>query len=228
MQNGKVFFIADTHFSHSLLLEEEHRPYPNLKMHDEDLIKKWNSVVSHGDTVYFLGDFAMTNKEKTTEIVQRLQGTKHLILGNHDTRKLSHYLTMGFATVNTWALFKKEQATIYLSHKPLEHGCPITGFGPDDYNIHGHVHSGNHRSSSMENINANPHQYFCVSVEQINFTPIEFDELSFTWDVRESKIKECFYCKRNSEDWDGLDLINYPRGWNGGPIHVCKDCEESL
>jgi len=50
---------------------------------DELIIKKWNEVVSPEDTVYHLGDFAFRSRN-TNSCFHRLNGTKILILGNHD------------------------------------------------------------------------------------------------------------------------------------------------
>ena len=55
-----------------------------IAKHDQWLINKWNSVVRKQDTVYFLGDFCLKNKEYTENILRQLKGKKFLIRGNHD------------------------------------------------------------------------------------------------------------------------------------------------
>ena len=49
---------------------------------DRKLIENWNSDISQEDTVYHIGDFCFS--EKGQGILDRLNGHKHLILGNHD------------------------------------------------------------------------------------------------------------------------------------------------
>ena len=49
---------------------------------DEYLIKLWNDTVKKEDTVYYLGDFCLQNKEYTEKILRRLHGKKHLISGH--------------------------------------------------------------------------------------------------------------------------------------------------
>ena len=55
-----------------------------IAKHDQWLINKWNSTVRKQDTVYFLGDFCLRNKEYTENILRQLKGKKFLIRGNHD------------------------------------------------------------------------------------------------------------------------------------------------
>lgn len=86
-----IFFTADTHFFHENICEYSHRPFSGLPEMTEQLIARWNSVVSGGDIVYVLGDFALTNNssgDKVDEILQQLKGTKFLVYGNHDRKSV--------------------------------------------------------------------------------------------------------------------------------------------
>ena len=95
----KVFFVSDTHFGHASILYfhperrnaagitlEELRENKEecIRRHDEWLIKKWNKTIAKNDFVYILGDFSMANKEYTRKILEKLNGRKYLIFGNHD------------------------------------------------------------------------------------------------------------------------------------------------
>lgn len=82
-----LFFIADTHFGHKNAIWYDHRPFQSVKEMDEELIKRWNSRVTNGDTVYILGDFSWHNTDRTMCILKRLKGKKRLIKGNHDRVK---------------------------------------------------------------------------------------------------------------------------------------------
>lgn len=55
-----------------------------IAKHDQWLINKWNETVRKQDTVYFLGDFCLKNKEYAENILRQLKGKKFLIRGNHD------------------------------------------------------------------------------------------------------------------------------------------------
>ena len=109
----KVWFISDTHFSHVSILYfhpwrrdacgitlEELQDDKNfaVEKHDQWLIDKWNSTVRTQDEVYILGDFCLGNRERTEEILKKLKGRKHIILGNHD--KSLHGLERYFESVS--------------------------------------------------------------------------------------------------------------------------------
>lgn len=79
-----TYFTSDTHFSHGSILRYSARPWTTVEEMDEGLIASWNYYVRKNDLVYFLGDFAFCGKPKQREILKRLNGTKHLIKGNHD------------------------------------------------------------------------------------------------------------------------------------------------
>ena len=62
----------------------------------------WNSVVANDDEVYVLGDFALLKGEDHTaklraleQICGRLNGKRHLIIGNHDYFTSEEYLLNG-------------------------------------------------------------------------------------------------------------------------------------
>ena len=95
----KIWFVSDTHFGHVSVLYfhplrreacgitlEELQADKNsaIAKHDQWLINKWNETVRKQDTVYFLGDFCLKNKEYTENILRQLKGKKFLIRGNHD------------------------------------------------------------------------------------------------------------------------------------------------
>lgn len=95
----KVWFTSDTHFSGKSILyfHPERRVAAGITLeelqedkeaailkHDEWLIDQWNKTVKKKDFVYILGDFCLGNKERTRKILERLNGRKYLIRGNHD------------------------------------------------------------------------------------------------------------------------------------------------
>ena len=85
-----MWFTSDHHFGHKRIIELCNRPYENIKEHDEDLIARWNSVVSPSDQVYHLGDFTLGGSKDAAKIFERLNGNIHII-GNyfhHDSRWL--------------------------------------------------------------------------------------------------------------------------------------------
>jgi calcineurin-like phosphoesterase family protein len=149
----KTFVISDTHFGHRNILkyEADSRPFDNIEQHDETMVRRWNAVVSPKDTVYHLGDVLFG--ENSFDILGRLNGTKNLILGNHDHYPLEKYAKY----------FKKIHA-YHAIHGCLMSHIPIheSQFFRYKFNIHGHIHS---RKLSDP-------RYICVSVEHTNLAPV--------------------------------------------------------
>ena len=81
-------YIADLHFGHKNILSYDNRPFTDIKEHDAEILEKWNSSVSEADDVFILGDVSWYSAAKTAGLVQQLNGTKHLIIGNHDRELL--------------------------------------------------------------------------------------------------------------------------------------------
>jgi calcineurin-like phosphoesterase family protein len=88
-----IHFSADSHWNHTNIIQHSHRPFSSIEEMNEELITRWNSVVSLTDTVYHLGDilFRTKGKESGTKILNRLNGQIFLILGNHDKHNLKQF-----------------------------------------------------------------------------------------------------------------------------------------
>jgi calcineurin-like phosphoesterase family protein len=85
------FFTSDHHFGHTNILKFCNRPFESIEEMNETLIHKWNEKISPDDEVYYLGDFAMTKDNAlVASILDRLHGTKYLIVGNHEGAALNH------------------------------------------------------------------------------------------------------------------------------------------
>lgn len=164
----KTFVIADPHFGHAGVCRfttnegEPLRPWNDPKEMDEALIERWNAVVGERDRVYVLGDLAMNRRAVPT--VGRCNGRKVLVKGNHDIFKLRDYLPY-FDDIRAYVV--QPRTRIIMSHIPLH---------PENLerwklNIHGHLHSNR----------IDDPRYLCVSVEQINFEPLDlqyvYDEI---------------------------------------------------
>ena len=88
-----IWFTADTHFNHENVIEYSARPYRDIEHMTEQLVTNWNNKVSNGDTVYHLGDFALSfgakHRELISQLLGRLKGQKWLIKGNHDRKEVT-------------------------------------------------------------------------------------------------------------------------------------------
>ncbi len=164
MGNIKKFFIADTHFGHKNIINYEKRPFQNIREMDEFMINKWNEVVSSNDIVYHLGDVSFYNKEKTKEIISKLNGKKVLIKGNHDDRSNEWFREVGFDEVSEYPIVLDEW--VILQHEPPTY---INDFMPYYY-LYGHVH-GTEMYQSVTKSSA------CVCVERWGYAPVDIDEI---------------------------------------------------
>lgn len=154
---GKVWLTSDTHFGHANIIKYAGRPFASVEEMDEALVENWNAVVKPGDKVYHLGDVTMNSK--SLPILERLHGRKVLIKGNHDTQKLKFY-TPHFYDIRG----SHELGEFLLTHIPVADNQKLRYPAG---NIHGHLHEKNMLDP----------WYINVSVEQTNYTPIEFDEI---------------------------------------------------
>lgn len=83
-----TFFTSDTHFNHANIIRFCNRPFKDVNQMNEVLIENWNRVISPGDTVFHFGDFCLGGSLEWTNVLDRLNGKIHLILGNHDMKNI--------------------------------------------------------------------------------------------------------------------------------------------
>lgn len=79
-----TFLIANCQFGRAAIIKKNGRPYGNVIDMNEDMIEKWNSVVTDDDDVIHLGNFAW---DPTTvhEVVEQLNGKSILLVpAEHD------------------------------------------------------------------------------------------------------------------------------------------------
>lgn len=164
-----LYFIADTHFGDQKIIPYCHRPFSSLEDMTEKIISKWNNKVKENDIVFMLGDLSFYDLEHTRDIVNRLNGTKFLIKGNHDGFSVDEYKDCGFLDVfedtRDFNIDDEQIPTLILSHKPED-----TKY----FNIHGHIHD---EPLEKQYPNLNKENHFCVSVEMTNYEPISIEEI---------------------------------------------------
>lgn len=166
-----VWLTSDTHFGHAgvcRFLREDGtklRPWDDPNEMDEVLVKNWNDTVRPMDKVYHLGDVVINRRCLST--LERLNGDKILIRGNHDIFKLHDY-TKYFRDIRGYHVMDR----YILSHIPIHRESLYRW----ECNIHGHLHAG----KVMEEVNGvkiEDKKYFSVCVENTNYTPILFEEV---------------------------------------------------
>lgn len=143
-KSRNIWLISDTHFSHKNIINFTYgpdqkyvRPNPNtghrfltIQEHDQMLIENWNETIKDGDKVYHLGDVAM-NPKRLEGIMPQLNGSKRLILGNHDVGHIKLYQEY-FKKI----LGSREFNGVVMTHVPVH----VSQLDRWRGNIHGHIH----------------------------------------------------------------------------------------
>ena len=171
-----IFFTSDTHFNHRNIIKYCNRPFSSVEEHDTALVNNWNSVVSKGDTVYHLGDFACwfpenTYLDRVENILLKLNGNIIMILGNHDKISLFSKLNKTWETFTLWQntdlVLETSDIKLYLNHYPQDLNVLSNKV---DFHLHGHVHSKLDESNkSIMRLD--------VGVDSHNYRPISYDEV---------------------------------------------------
>jgi calcineurin-like phosphoesterase family protein len=136
-RRGEVWFTADSHFGHTSIIRFCDRPFADVTEMNETLISNWNECVRPGDTIYHLGDFAHRCGDPL-RVFRRLNGNKHLILGNHDKPNVMAKLPFGWIK-STYKLTVDKKIRIWLSHY-AHRRWPHSHHG--SIHLFGHSHGG--------------------------------------------------------------------------------------
>jgi calcineurin-like phosphoesterase family protein len=168
---SNIFLCSDHHFGHAAMLKFTRsdgvtplRVFDDVDHMNEYMVMQHNRVVQPKDKVYFIGDLAMS--KKFLPILNRMNGEKVLIRGNHDLETADKYM----------AYFKDVRGTHQLDGMLLSH-IPIH---PDSLsrwkcNVHGHLHANRVMTSFGTKIDE---RYQSVCMEQLDdYTPISLEGL---------------------------------------------------
>jgi len=174
---NKIFFIADTHFFHKNIITYCNRPFNDEVSMNEFIIEKWNTTIDKDCVVFHLGDVAANLQgrvEELKKIIDRLNGTKYLIRGNHDHLTNEEYKNIGF--LNVYDYFKLND--LFLTHVPAVKEYKAQGHSYSKmfsslskeqhmFNLFGHVHDKNVKTEFGYN----------CSIENLQYTPISLEKI---------------------------------------------------
>lgn len=135
------FFVSDWHLFHGAIIKYCNRPYKSVEKMHRDLIARNNAVVSPTDHLWVLGDVSLRGPGfvgQVKNVVEKFNGIKHLVLGNHDDWRMRNYLSAGFLTVHSAMWFHHQDLTFYMMHDPAEY----TAIQNDSkaFQLCGHIH----------------------------------------------------------------------------------------
>lgn len=167
-----IYFTADTHFGHDAIRVLADRPFESVEAMDMELVRRWNAIVKPGDTVWHVGDFAHRNATSIADYRSRMNGTIHLVLGNHDVG-ISGEQAKLFASIQTMAEVTTQGRTIILCHYPLREWDKAWRGA---WHLHGHVHG--RLDSELHGFSLD------VGVDSHNYQPIGVDRIAELFDGR--------------------------------------------
>lgn len=141
------YYISDLHFYHKELNDRmDCRNFPDMETMHEYMITRWNQKVRPVDEVVILGDFSIGKGRETNELLDRLNGKKFLIRGNHDKfLNDRHFDQSKLGWVKDYEELKDNKRKVILSHYPVfcyngQYRLDSDG-NPRAYMLYGHVHN---------------------------------------------------------------------------------------
>jgi calcineurin-like phosphoesterase family protein len=151
-----TWFTADWHLNHSRIIELCERPFSSVEEMNEAIIANHNTLVAPGDDVFVLGDVALGSIDQMARLVQRMNGRKFLVPGNHDrcwrgNKRIrgidtQRYIDAGFQILSGVVVWSEtgwvlchfpSKGDSHTEDRFLEYRPSVS---EDDWLIHGHVH----------------------------------------------------------------------------------------
>lgn len=181
----KIFFTSDLHIGHKNAISLDNRPFETVEEMDAELIRRWNNKVTADDTVYILGDFLWTTREKgAVSIINKLNGRKILIKGNHETVLRNKKACECFEDIKDYA-----EIVVKLSDGTKQR-CVLSHYFIPFYNghfrgaihLHGHSHESAEHFEELKiakelNEKGFPNRIFNVGCMLWNYEPVTLDEI---------------------------------------------------
>ena len=172
------YYISDIHFYDLRIFNLCNRPFKNIDIFNQYIINKWNSKISYSDDVYIIGDIGSNKVKETINILDKLNGKKHLIVGNRDEDFLKLYEeSQIFIEIKYNKQLVDGNRSVFLIHYPLmdwpniNNNCCL---------IYGHIHN---KFINQGNMYKEIKEYYKdklaynASCDVIGFIPKTLDEL---------------------------------------------------
>ena len=135
-----TFITSDLHFGHTNILKfcSQSRPFKDVAEMDKVIIENWNRRIQQYDIVYILGDISFAKLDSTVGILNRLNGLKVLIEGNHDQKLLKEQSFKDcFEEIHVRLNMNYNKTKIVMDHFPI---AEWDGMHRGSVHFHGHLH----------------------------------------------------------------------------------------
>ncbi len=139
-----TWLTSDLHFGHANIMnfcsQARARFHNDVTYMNEKMIEEWNETIAQDDTVYILGDVAFLPADKAVKILQRLNGRKILIEGNHDRKLLNDpVFRRCFVEIHPYLCINYEKTRVVMFHYPIAEWDQMHRGA---VHFHGHLHGG--------------------------------------------------------------------------------------
>lgn len=162
----KLFFTSDLHIGHRNIIDYCSRPFSSLEEMETVIRDNWNKVVTKNDRVYILGDVGFHKPLYLDHYLDKLNGQKCLVKGNHDSQLRSSTMAKFMWEKDLFNLRIDRQLTV-LCHFPL---LTWQAMHHGSWMLHGHSHGGIPFDPAIRR--------YDVGVDCNNFTPISYEEIA--------------------------------------------------
>ncbi len=159
------WYISDPHFGHDRIIDLCKRPFNAVREMDDAIVGNIAAAVAPDDDLWIVGDFGFGETAQQPgyleAIFERLPGRKHLVIGNHDGKRV---LKLPWESRQLMAEIREDGAHVVLCHYPMitwrhaRHGA---------LQLFGHVHE--RWLGSRNSVN--------VGVDVWDFRPVRLDEI---------------------------------------------------
>jgi len=186
-----TYYTSDLHLGHENILKQR-TMFSTVEEMNTFLIEKWNKKIKKNDEVYIVGDFSYRSKTPVQEYLQMLNGSKHLIIGNHDAdwlKKISEEeKSRLLISTEHMKIIKTNKIKITLCHYPmLEWSGSRYASAGNSFLIHGHIHDA--KNDIYNYIKDNQPTALNCGTDINGFEPVTLEELiknNQEWYGRES------------------------------------------
>lgn len=139
-----TYFISDTHFGNDRIMRKSRPEFQTTAEMDNAMIQNWIKAVADSDDVFILGDLFDQFTKNPVEILERLPGRKHLLLGNHDLEWLDCLTKIEknyyFVEISSFHQMILGEYTLTLCHYPMLEWY-ASRKDPRSLMLHGHIHA---------------------------------------------------------------------------------------
>ena len=174
--------ISDPHLGHDALIEDKCR---QAGFSERVLAGLGHALTKPDNLLICLGDVCFGDDEKWNQAITSFPGKKWLILGNHDKKSMTWYLSHGWDWVGQSMVLEIFGKHILFSHMPqlVEGSSMVKGhfsMFKYDLNVHGHFHD----FTDEKIIQFEPHlfnlltaKHFRIVPETMNYQPIKLKRI---------------------------------------------------